>query len=114
MTWLHRTLAVPLAHLALADQLCSTLAGPSGANMWTIRLGSSAAGPVTNHGASGSIQDQFAALLTDAATTHALATQAGLTCTLAQVQALLSASLISDQPWEQAYAEAGLFVVRDE
>lgn len=122
MTWVHRTLAVPLAHLALADTLTSTLAGPSGTNMWSIRLGASVEGPVTHYGASGNIQDNFASLLTDPATTHYLAQQAGLTCTLAEVEAVLAASLISDGTdtegnavgWEQVYASAGLYRVKDE
>jgi hypothetical protein len=108
----HRTLIVPLAHVPLADALCSALAGPAGSGMFITGLSATGSDPVTHYISSGVISDEMAALLPlttvnpDGSTTTApgdpayvveLAAQAGITVTRAQIDALYAAIDVSDQ-----------------
>lgn len=99
---IHRTLIVPLAHVPLADALCSALAGPAGSGMFTTRLQPAGGGAASHAIGSGQIEEQFAALLPlyDAPgqpeTIFALAQQAGAPVTLEQITELLDVVDVSE------------------
>jgi hypothetical protein len=123
----HRTLIVPLAHVPLADALCSALAGPAGSGMFITGLSATGSDPVTHYISSGVISDEMAALLPlttvnpDGSTTTApgdpayvveLAAQAGITVTVEQVAGLLASVDVSDQAPFDAMARLGLKLVQ--
>ena len=127
----HRTLIVPLAHVPLADALCSALAGPAGSGMFTTALSATGTAPATHYISSGPISTDMAALLpcktvtTDkdgkAVVTTApgmpdavptLATKAGISTTKAKITALYTSIDVSDQPPFEAMARLGLQIVQ--
>ena len=103
--WVRRCLTVPAANVAFAQNLCATVAGPSGAGMWITPLSPTGIAPATHYITEGCIQSNFAGLLPlwtigadgvtrtlvnpgNAAYVAAAATAAGMTTTQTQVQAL--------------------------
>ena len=63
MSWTHRCLIVPAAHVKFARQLPRAIAGPSGAGMWTTPLSPTGSKPATHFISAGLIDEQFAALM---------------------------------------------------
>lgn len=114
MTWAHRCMIVPAEHAPLARTLCAGLAGSGGEGMFSTGLSATGAGPATHYVSTGLIEDQFAAILADTPTVHALATDAGMTVTLAQITALLAACDVSDEPPHVAFARLGLALIAGE
>ena len=129
--WVHRTMIVPQAFRSLAQQLCAGLAGPSGTNMFGVDLGPAVGGPTTQGMSTGLIQPQFAGLMpldawdADAGAYTRLdngqpeqivagAAALGVMLPLATVQALLAAVHVTEEPWQQALAQQGLFMVQPE
>jgi hypothetical protein len=112
MSWVHRSMIVPLANVDLARSMTAGLAGPSGTNMFTTPLSASGALPASHFISAGLIQDTFAALLTDANATFAACQQAGLAVTLAQIQALLAASTIDAGEPFAVMARLGLQMIQ--
>lgn len=113
MNWVHSTLITPAAHVELARQLASGIAGSSGTGMWLTELSADGAAPATHYISAGLIQEQFAALMGDAQTTLAYATAAGIVTTLAEIQALYDASTIrADEDPHAVIAELGLVIMR--
>lgn len=96
MSWVHRFMVVPTAHVVVARDLVKTIAPkPSADGMWTVGLNATGTGAPTHWISSGLIQDQFAALLGDAVTTYYVYQQAGgATITPLQIQDLYTASTI--------------------
>lgn len=119
-TYTHRFLVIPDAHRANAKALVKQIAntqGPGSADgMFDVGLNSSGTGTPTHWISAGLIDAQFAALLGNAAATHAAYTQAGGTqITLTQIQNLYAAATIraDAQGNEQACIEAlGLKLIR--
>lgn len=124
---------VPTAHVTLARQLAETLAGSAGQGMWTTPLSPTGAEPPTHWISTGLIGSDFASLLpcdtwvqTDDGwedilhingqpeTIVYLAVEAGLTVSLAEVEALLSAADVTEQEWPVARARLGLRMVQAE
>ena len=114
ITWTHRSIIVPEAQAKLARDLCAALAGPGGAGMFTTGLSADGSAPATHWISAGLIDSQFAALLPlndtpgQPETVLALAQQAGMTVTLEQVQALLSAVVVTELEPLAAIAEQNL------
>lgn len=114
--WVHRTMIIAAENYGLADALASAVASPGGVGMWTRQLAPASAGPATRLISSGQIDSQFAGLLplttvtVDPATgahsdstapgqpeaIQALAAQNGMTVLLADIQALLDSSDVTD------------------
>lgn len=132
MTLVFRTMIVPTAHVTLARQLAETLAGPAGQDMWSVPLSADGSEPATHWESTGWIGEDFAALLPltdwqqDVAGTWyvadyqpgqpetivALAADAGLTVSLAEVEALLAAADVTEQEWPVARGRMGLVMVQ--
>jgi hypothetical protein len=125
MTWTHRCMIVPAAHVEFARQLPAAIAGPSGSGMWGTPLSPSGKLPATHWISSGLIDKQFADLLplmqypADAEPIYTpgrpgiaahLATAAGFTATADQVQALFDASDATDQEATVAMSRLGLMM----
>lgn len=129
--YVHRCSLVPPAHIALARGLTEGLAGPSGANMWIPELEAIAApGTIAYYAANGAMQDSFAALLPldqitvdkqGAATVtrvyagrpndiYAAAQAEGSPVTLAQINALMAAVIVTDTDWQVVTGALGLRV----
>lgn len=93
-----RTLIVPAIHAPLARELCKTLAGPSGDNMFVRELSPTGTAPATHYASSGLIEDQFAALMAAGAeAVFGQAQLAGIATTLEAITALLQSSDISEE-----------------
>lgn len=128
MSYVFRTLIVADAQAPLARTLSETLAGPPGANMWTVPLSPTGEEPPTHWESTGWLSPEFASLMPlvdweqdadgvwvatpvsagDAALVADLATQAGLTVSEADVQAVFDASDCTMQEWPTARARLGL------
>lgn len=119
ITWTHRSLIVPEAQAQLARDLCAALAGPGGAGMFTTGLSTDGKAPATHWISAGLIDAQFASLLplNDAQgqpeTVLALAQQAGMTVTLEDVQALLSAVVVTELEPLAAIEAQGLALTQE-
>lgn len=116
MTDLFRTLIIAAQDADLARQIAAGF-GPGGEGMWITPLSADGTDPATHYISTGMIPAEFASLAPcttwaldesgnwtptdyypgDAATVHAYATQAGLTLTLAQVEAIFAAADVSEQ-----------------
>ena len=128
ITYLHRCMLVPAAWAATVRGLCDGMApGGSGSNMFAVPLSASGELPATHFISAGLQGDDFCSLMPltsfDAegmATTVAgqpativyLAGQAGITVSLAQINALLAAVEITEEAWEVAIARRGLQTIR--
>ena len=128
---LHRTIIVPKAKQALSQSLCAGLSPNGGAGMFIVGLSASGNAPATHYISAGPISSDMAALLPCKFVTNdaqgnqqitttlghpelvpALATEAGITVTRAQIDALYAAIDVSDQDPFAAMARLGLQVVR--
>lgn len=118
--WTHRSIIVPKAQAQLARDLCAALAGPGGAGMFTTGLSADGKAPATHWISAGLIDAQFAALLPlndtpgQPDTVFDLAQQAGMTVTLDQVQALLSAVVVTELEPLAAIEAQGLVLVSED
>lgn len=111
MIWIHRCMVVPAAHVATARTIASTLAGPSGSGMWITALNSTGTGAATHYISSGKIEDLFAYLLTDASILLQACQDAGLSYTLPQLSALLTASDVSEEDPFTALSRLNLRII---
>lgn len=111
MTYVQRCLVVTAANQALAQMLCETLAGEAGAGMFVTGLSSSGNLPATHYISEGMISDDMAMLLDNPAMLFAACQQAGLPQTLAECEALLNASDISQDTAFGAMARLGLKLI---
>jgi hypothetical protein len=111
MSWVQRTMIVTAAQAPLARALTAGLAGASGTNMFATPLSATGALPATHYISTGLIQDSFAALLEDADAVYAAAQQAGAPVTLAQINALLTASDLSEDEPFAAMARLGVKMI---
>lgn len=125
VVWVHRTLIVPTAQVEFARLLTATIAGPSGAGMWSTPLSPTGELPATHWISSGLIDQQFAALLPlteylpeggcvhdrgqPGACAH-LATEAGLAVTFTDVMALFEVSNVTAEDAQTAMARMGLMI----
>lgn len=134
MTYAFRTLIVQDSQVQLARDLAETLAGQSGAGMFTAPLSSTGGPPVTHWISTGLIGQDFASLLPLVTWTQdaegnwvsevisagqpeiilALASEAGLEITLEDVNLLLSTSDCTEQEWPVAVSRLGLQAARIE
>jgi hypothetical protein len=131
MTWANRTLLVPAAQRAFAQQLCPAAVGASGNGMWLAGASGNGNTPASWYVTQGLIQSQFAALLPlwvptqdpitlvwtltqtslgDAATVTSMASQ-NMTVTLVQVQALFAAVDVTQQDVWAALARLNLKMI---
>ena len=121
MSWTYRCLIVPDSHAAFARELSATVAGASGAGMYTTPLSPTGEMPATHWISAGRIQADFAGLMPltthgedvtitpgNAAVVANLATKAGMSVTAAQVQALFDVSDTTAQTHQQALDRLGL------
>lgn len=126
-TEVYRCLIVPAAHAPLARSLAEALAPVTGAGMWVTPLSPTGSPPITHYFSAGNISANLAALLplieyrADAdtwianwleagqpETLHQLAAHAGLVVPLADIEALLAESDITEEPSTQARARLAL------
>lgn len=129
MTWTNRTMIVPSAHADLARTLCAALAGPGGAGMFTTPLSATGAEPASHFISAGLIQQEFADLLPHTLTAAdlgevtregrpdlivALASEAGVTVTYDEVQALLNAIDVTDSDPHARMATLGLQLIQEQ
>lgn len=118
--WTYRCLIVPDDQVVFARELAATVAGPSGAGMWTTPLSPTGAEPATNWISAGLISQDFAALLPlgddpgNAALVAELAAANGMETTAEQVQILFDASDITEEESHVAMARLGLMMVQPE
>ena len=108
MDWIHRCLIVPDALVAQARTLAESLAGPSGAGMWTTGLSADGTSPATHWISAGLIDKPFADLLSSP---DALSVAAGVP--LADTQALLDACDVSEDDAFTAMDRLGLKLVTE-
>ena len=127
----HRCIIIPAALQTKAQGLCKGLAGTAGDGMFITGLSATGNAPATHYISSGPISDGMAALLPctsvtqdsegkDVVTTTpgqpdavpALAAKAGITTTLAQINALYASIDVSDQEPFVAMSRLGLQIVR--
>ena len=126
--WAFRTMIVPAGQVELARTLAATLTGEAGAGMWETAVSATGEAPATHFISTGMIDADFAALLplttvgeAGAATAPgapdvlaALASQAGLSVTAAQVAAVLDAADVTELEPFTALDIAGLRIVQED
>lgn len=105
-----RTLIVTADSAPLAREIAASF-GPGGKGMWTTPLSADGLEPASHYISSGYIPEQFASLLTDAAAVHQAAVAQGVICTLAEVEAVLATSDVSEDEPFAAMARLGLMIV---
>lgn len=110
VVWVHRTLIVPDAQVEFARLLTETIAGPSGAGMWTTPLSPTGELPATHWISSGLIDQQFAGLLSQPAVCVHLAAEADLSVTEEEVSNLLAVADISEETAFDAMTRLGLLI----
>lgn len=114
--WTRRNIIVTAANAPLARALSAQIAGASGDGMFSAGLAATVAGPATHFISSGLIWPEYAVLMTDADAMFAACQQAGAAVTLAQCQALVTQSDVSDAEAEDpfsAMARLGLVMVQE-
>jgi hypothetical protein len=131
MADLFRTLCITASDAPLAREIAAAF-GPGGSGMWQTPLSASGAEPATHYISSGYADEQFLNLAPcttwvmdedgnwtatdvypgDAATVYAAASQAGIACTLADVQGIFARADVSDQEPFVAMGRAGLAIVQ--
>lgn len=125
-----RTLIVTADSAPLAREIAASF-GPGGVGMWTTPLSASGLDPATHYISSGYIPAEFVSLAPsttwtqdeegdwivvdhypgDAATVYAYATQAGIDCTLEDVEGVFSRSDCSPQEPFVAMGRMGLQII---
>ena len=106
-----RTMIVPAALAPLARALAAGLS-PGGVGMWRTGLSPTGAEPATHYVSSGLINPAFGGVMQSAAALHAACVAKGAQVTLAQCQALVSQSDVSEGDPRDAFARLGLKMVR--
>jgi hypothetical protein len=115
VSWTHRTLICPAAHVALARSLSEGLAGASGALMYSTPLSATGKTPATHWVSAGLVQQQYADLMADADALLAACAAAGVTVNAAAVRAMLAASVIrADADPHAVFAELGLSIISED
>lgn len=113
--WVHRTLVIPTAYVALARSLAAAATedeGSSGAGMFQTGLNATGTGTATHFISAGLMWPEFAAMLEDA---DAIFTATGGAVPLATIQAMLAASTIrADENPHAVLAELGLKIISPE
>lgn len=105
-----RTLIVTGDSAPLAREIAGSF-GSGGEGMWITPLSANGEEPASHYISSGYIPEQFASLLTDAAAVHQAAVAQGVSCTLAEVEAVLATSDISEDEPFAAMGRLGLQIV---
>jgi hypothetical protein len=128
-----RTLIIPTANVELARSIAASF-GPGGEGMWTTPLSSDGQEPASHYISSGYIPAEFAYLVPcqtwaqdedgawvmtgsepgDPVAVYEAASQAGVECTQADVDALFAASDVTEQEAFVAMARMGLQIVQAE
>lgn len=130
MADLFRTLLVTASDAPLAREIAAAF-GPGGVGMWTTPLSADGQEPATHYISSGYIPAEFVGLAPcttwaldengdwvqtdyyagDAATVYAYASQAGIQCTLADVEGIFTRADVSEQEPFTAMGRMGLIIV---
>lgn len=130
---LFRTLIIAAQDAPLARQIAAGF-GPGGDGMWTTPLSASGLDPATHYISTGYIPAEFVSLAPnttyaqdengqwvqtdyypgDAATVYAYATQAGISCTLEDVEGVFSRADCSEQEPFVAMGRMGLSIINPE
>jgi hypothetical protein len=130
MADLFRTLIITAADAPLAREIAAAF-GPGGSGMWTTPLSADGQEPATHYISSGYIPAEFVSLAPcttwgvdengqwvqtahyagDAATVYAYASQAGIQCTLADIEGVFARSDVSEQEPFVAMGRMGLTII---
>lgn len=107
-----KTIIVASHDVVLVRDICTGL-GAHGVGMFITPLSATGTYPATHYVSTGHIPEQFIYLLSDANSLHYVANEAGVVCTLAAVQQLLTnADVTSDDPFV-AFARLGLQIINE-
>jgi len=134
MSWSFRTLIVTAADAPLARSIAVTLSPEGGKQMWIAGLSADGSEPATHFVSTGAISPEFAVLMPsqtweqdengtwtitdsvpgDAAMLHGLCVAAGMTVTLQNIEAVFTASDVTEQQLGVALTRLGLQAVQTE
>jgi len=134
MSWSFRTLIVTAADAPLAREIAVTLSPEGGKQMWIAGLSADGSEPATHFVSTGAISPEFAVLMPsqtweqdengtwtmtdsvpgDAAMLHGLCVAAGMTVTLQDIEAVFTASDVTEQEPGVALTRLGLQAVQTE
>ena len=134
MSWSFRTLIVTAADAPLARSIAVTLSPEGGKQMWIAGLSADGSEPATHFVSTGAISPEFAVLMPsqtweqdengtwtmtdsvpgDAAMLHGLCVAAGMTVTLQDIEAVFTASDVTEQEPGVALTRLGLQAVQTE
>jgi len=134
MSWSFRTLIVTTADAPLARSIAVTLSPEGGKQMWIAGLSADGSEPATHFVSTGAISPEFAVLMPsqtweqdengtwtmtdsvpgDAAMLHGLCVAAGMTVTLQDIEAVFTASDVTEQEPGVALTRLGLVAVQGE
>lgn len=106
------TLIVPANLAPLARALAAGLS-PRGSGMFTTAISPTGQAPATHYISAGFIEPAIGAVLNDANVLHAACVEAGASVTLAQCQALVTQSDVSEDKPFDAMARLGLALVQE-
>ena len=111
MTDTFRTIIMPEALAPLARGLAAGLSPQGGEAMFTAGLSPTGEAPATYYCSSGYIGERFVELIAEAETLYAACVEAGATVTLAQCNALVSQSDVSEEEPFVAFERLGLKLI---
>jgi hypothetical protein len=109
-----KTMIVPASLTPLARALAVGLSEMGGQGMFTAALSPTGTPPSTHYVSTGYIDEAIANSLDSADTLYAACQAAGAAVTLAQCQALVSQSDVSEQEPFSAFARLGLQMVQED
>ena len=134
MSWSFRTLIVTAADAPLAREIAVTLSPEGGKQMWVAGLSADGSEPATHFVSTGAISPEFAVLMPDQTweqdengtwtmtdsvpgdptTLHGLCVAVGMTVTLQDIEAVFTASDVTEQEPGVALTRLGLQAVQTE
>lgn len=109
----YRCMIVPASLVVLARNLASGLSA-GGVGMFTTGLSATGTGSATHYVSSGYIKEEFANCIASGETLHAACVEAGANVTLAQCNALVTQSDVSEEEPFTAFARLGLKIIQQE
>ena len=108
-----RTLIIPASLAAQANTVAAALS-PAGAGMFTTGLSITGTEPATHYVSTGHLGADFAAIIVDGSLLHGACVDAGVSITLAECQALVTAADVSEEEPFVAFERLGVQLIQAE
>jgi hypothetical protein len=111
--YIFRTMIVPRDKVVQAREIAVALAPTGGSGMWTTGLSPTGENPATYFISTGAVGEEFAGCLSDANTLLAACETVEYVVTLQELEDLLAACDVTEEPPFDAMARLGLTLIND-